>query len=150
MCTAMCRYLSLVRKIQTVYKLEPAGSQGVWGLDDYQFIPFIWGSAQFMGPNAPVEPRQFMESDVVSAYHEDYMFLACIKYINEVRMQALIGVVAGWKHLGRYICRVRRFTSGNACLPCGLVGRPVLCHRREGTRVCAVPMNVRLGILFTR
>lgn len=79
------RYLSLVRKVQTVYKLEPAGSQGVWGLDDYQFIPFIWGSAQFMGPNAPIEPRQFMENDVVATYHNDYMFLACIKYINEVK-----------------------------------------------------------------
>lgn len=86
----MCRYLSLVRKVQTVYKLEPAGSQGVWGLDDYQFIPFIWGSAQFMGPSAPIEPRQFMETDVVTAYHEDYMFLACIKYINEVRGRDMV------------------------------------------------------------
>ena len=85
-CAIICRYLSLVRKVQTVYKLEPAGSQGVWGLDDYQFIPFIWGSAQFMGPNAPIEPRQFMENDVVATYHNDYMFLACIKYINEVCM----------------------------------------------------------------
>lgn len=39
-------YLTFVRRLQKTYRMEPAGSQGVWSLDDYQFIPFIWGSAQ--------------------------------------------------------------------------------------------------------
>ncbi|KAA0201223.1 hypothetical protein HAZT_HAZT006373 [Hyalella azteca] len=78
------RYLELVRELQSTYKMEPAGSQGVWSLDDYQFIPFIWGSSQLV-MNPKIAPEMFTNPKVVEDNAEDYLFLACIKFILEVK-----------------------------------------------------------------
>ncbi|CAH1175715.1 unnamed protein product [Phaedon cochleariae] len=83
-CKVFVKYLELARKLQVTYRMEPAGSHGVWSLDDYQFVPFIWGSAQFIG-NPKFEPTSFLKDSIVNAYAHDYMFLACIQYINQVK-----------------------------------------------------------------
>jgi serine/threonine-protein phosphatase 2A activator len=79
------RYLDLMRKVQTVYRMEPAGSHGVWGLDDFQFLPFIWGSAQLIG-QTELTPQSFVEEKLVNQNASDYMFMGCVAYINKVIM----------------------------------------------------------------
>ncbi|KAI8973549.1 hypothetical protein BDF20DRAFT_883010 [Mycotypha africana] len=78
------RYLELVRRLQKTYKLEPAGSHGVWGLDDHQFLPYLWGSAQLID-HPQLSPRSILQQKTVYDVADEYMYFGCIKYILEVK-----------------------------------------------------------------
>ncbi|XP_042148562.1 serine/threonine-protein phosphatase 2A activator isoform X2 [Ixodes scapularis] len=78
------RYLRLVRRLQLEYRMEPAGSHGVWSLDDYQFLPFIWGSAQLVD-HPTIEPKSFTAEGYAEALSRDYMFMGCIEFISKVK-----------------------------------------------------------------
>lgn len=79
------KYLNIARRLQKTYRMEPAGSHGVWSLDDYQFIPFIWGSSQLIDQPKIYPPAKFLDDEIVDKYANEYMFLSCIKYIKEVK-----------------------------------------------------------------
>ena len=79
-------YLRLVQQLQQRYRMEPAGSQGVWSLDDHQFVPFIWGSAQLVDQNR-VSPKAIANEDMAQALAKDYLIFAAIQYILKVRVE---------------------------------------------------------------
>ncbi|KAK9463795.1 Phosphotyrosyl phosphatase activator [Lipomyces oligophaga] len=51
------RYFTIIRKSVRKFSLEPAGSHGVWGLDDHFHLPYIIGSAQLKGQEASYEQQ---------------------------------------------------------------------------------------------
>eukprot|EP00240_Pyramimonas_obovata_P004639 CAMPEP_0118925162 /NCGR_PEP_ID=MMETSP1169-20130426/3082_1 /TAXON_ID=36882 /ORGANISM="Pyramimonas obovata, Strain CCMP722" /LENGTH=405 /DNA_ID=CAMNT_0006866379 /DNA_START=211 /DNA_END=1428 /DNA_ORIENTATION=+ len=81
-------YLSLMQKLQTTYWLEPAGSHGVWGLDDYQFMPFLWGSAQLCG-HKEIRPKSIHNEGVLEHFSTQYLYLGCVQFVKRVKKGAL-------------------------------------------------------------
>ena len=79
------KYLEVCRKLQTVYRMEPAGSQGVWGLDDFQFMPYIWGSAQLIGNSEEIKPKDIPLDSVAERNSSIYLFFGCIRYLLTVK-----------------------------------------------------------------
>ena len=100
------KYMSFIRKVQTVYNLEPAGSHGVWGLDDYHFIPFLLGASELDGfkyqqgccPNNPdlesllsanegklQSPSIIHNDTILHSLEEEFMYFQCIKFIKDIK-----------------------------------------------------------------
>ncbi|CAN8246819.1 unnamed protein product [Cochlearia groenlandica] len=78
------KYLELMRKLQMVYCLEPAGSHGVWGLDDYHFLPFILGSSQMID-HKYMKPKSIHNDDILENFSGEYMYLSCIAFVKKVK-----------------------------------------------------------------
>jgi serine/threonine-protein phosphatase 2A activator len=91
-------YLDLIRKVIKLYTLEPAGSHGVWGLDDNSFLPYLFGSAQYCTaitdrddtpiegslPDAP-EASSISKADVLSRQRQRNMYFSAVGFITDIK-----------------------------------------------------------------
>jgi serine/threonine-protein phosphatase 2A activator len=117
-------YLNLIRQLIKIYTLEPAGSHGVWGLDDNSFLPYIFGSAQYCPaiseteetptegsiPNAP-EASSVTKPTVVQGERTRNMYFSAVGFIYDVKrgpfwehspmLFDISGITAGWGKINK-------------------------------------------------
>jgi serine/threonine-protein phosphatase 2A activator len=117
-------YLSLIRKVIKTYTLEPAGSHGVWGLDDNSFLPYIFGSAQLAPaitesddtptegslPDAP-EASSVAKQNLVDKERDKNMYFSAIAFIYDVKkgpfwehspmLYDISGIKDGWGKINK-------------------------------------------------
>lgn len=79
-------YYKLVRKLILTYTLEPAGSHGVWGLDDHFHLAYILGSSQWSSdPKTPITPRDITNKELTHDYAETNLYCQAIDFIYRVK-----------------------------------------------------------------
>ena len=109
------RYLSIMRRLQSAYLLEPAGSRGVWGLDDYSFLPFLLGSSQLI--NHPhIRPRSVRYPEVLEQYSTDFLYCDAIRWVLAVKsvsfaehspmLNDITSVRGGWQQVNGGLWRM--------------------------------------------
>ncbi|OJJ45369.1 hypothetical protein ASPZODRAFT_153031 [Penicilliopsis zonata CBS 506.65] len=117
-------YLELIRSIIKTYTLEPAGSHGVWGLDDHSFLPYIFGSAQLSPAITPSDrtpeegsltdapsPNGVAKANIVARERRHNMYFSAIGFIYDVKrgpfwehspmLFDISGIPAGWAKINK-------------------------------------------------
>lgn len=122
-------YFRLVRKLVLTYTLEPAGSHGVWGLDDHSFLPYIFGSSQLTthlpsdtsagatarqgleGLGDVPKPGDIVQSSVVERERSRNLYFGAVGFIYDVKtgpfwehspiLFDISGVQGGWGKINK-------------------------------------------------
>lgn len=87
-------YTHVMRLLLVRYVMEPAGSRGAWGLDDFHFLPFLFGAHQLMENPELILPGDVFKVDIMKSYADKYLYLDAINFISQVKTGATLGECA--------------------------------------------------------
>jgi hypothetical protein len=129
-------YMKTMRKLQTDYMLEPAGSHGVWGLDDYHCLVFVWGAAQ-LSKHPEIRPGSIHDTEIMKESANDYIYLEGIKFIKSIKFGAsfaetspMLNDISGMPDWGRVCNGLLRLFQGEV-----LHKLPVVQHMLFGSLI---------------
>lgn len=152
-------YFRLIRRLIKTYTLEPAGSHGVWGLDDHSFLPYIFGSAQNGPPisdNDPIptegsrrgapNPADVSKANLVEKHRDQDLYFGAVGFIYDVKkgpfwehspmLYDISGVQAGWGKINKVRCL-------NLCCPVPSPHIFTIPFRLMGGSISGYDQNVR-------
>lgn len=62
-------------------------SHGVWGLDDYHCLLFLFGSAQ-LSAQKEIKPSDIHDKNVLASFSSEYLYLEGISFIRAIKSSA--------------------------------------------------------------
>jgi serine/threonine-protein phosphatase 2A activator len=77
-------YWDLLLDLQDRYNQEAAGSHGVWGIDDYVALPFVFGSSQLID-HPVITPASVIDPEIAKANREEYAYCKWVDHVIEVK-----------------------------------------------------------------
>jgi len=133
-------YVKTMRKLQSVYVLEPAGSHGVWGLDDYHCLTFLWGAAQLTLNNKvreqadvadvvggsssiTIKPSSIHDASILQEFASEYLYLENIAAIRQMKSSApfaetspMLNDISSISEWGKVLTGLMRLFQGEVLL----------------------------------